>query len=193
MIIELISRIINLLFYPAKEWKAIAEENKSRKTVYRRYVVPLLCVMTVACIIGAWLYASRYYKFSPAYVIYRIFTLWTTLSAGLFTSAYLISEIMAEQVAKKDYRRDFALMAYSSGVVYLVIVFIELSPFKELAVLALYSCYLYWTGIPHVIQAEGRIQMIYGLLSFIIVLVTYFLMYFLFEKIFASIFGIIVV
>jgi hypothetical protein len=191
MIIELISRTINLLFYPVKEWKTIAEENKSRKTVYCRFVAPLLCVVTVACVTGAWLYASRYHKFSPRYVIYLIFTIWTTFSAGLYVSAFLVSEIMAQQVSKKDYSRDFALMAYSSSAVYLVIVIVALSPFRELLILAFYSFYLYWTGIPHMIQATGRIQMTYGLLSFVIVSITYLLMYFLFEKIFASIFGII--
>jgi hypothetical protein len=191
MINELLARLINLLFYPAREWKTIAEENKSRKTIYLRFVMPLLCLMTIACIIGAWLYASRRYQFSLSYVIYRIATLWASLSAGLFVSAFLVSEIMAQQEVTKDYNRDFALMAYSSSVVYIVIVLIELSPFKELIVLVFYSCYLYWTGIPRLIREESRIQMIYGLLSFVIIAFTYFLMYFLFEKIFASIFGII--
>ena len=184
-------RTINLLFYPSNEWKTIEEENRNRKTIYIRYVTPLLCIMTVACTIGACLYASRYHQFSLNYIIYRITTLWTTFSAGLFISAFLVSEIMAGHVKSKNYDRDFALMAYSSSVVYIVIIIIELSPFNELIVLAFYSCYLYWTGISHLVKAEGKLQTKYCLMSFIIIALTYSLIYFLFEKIFASTFGII--
>jgi uncharacterized membrane protein HdeD (DUF308 family) len=96
---------------------------------------------------------------------------------------------MAHQVGSKDHDRTFALMAYASGVVYLVIVMVALFPFfGELSVLAFYSCYLYWRGIPYLIQVQDRKQMIYGLLSFIIVILTYLLMFFFYGNVLNAIF-----
>ena len=183
----LLIRIFNLLFFPVIEFKIIAEENSSRKTVYRQFVVPLLCMMTIATIIGTWLATAREF-YTLGYIIYKIAILWTSLSAGLYISSYLLTEIMAQQTGQRNHNRDFALMAYSSGAVYSVIVIVALFPFfSELYLLAFYSCYLYWTGIPHLIQVEGRERMTYALLSVIIMMVTYTLMLFLFGKILKAI------
>jgi len=172
---------------PAKEWEAIAAENHSRKTVYARFVVPLLCAIAIACIVGTWLITSRE-LYSAAYVLCTIAILWTSLSSGLYFSAYVIAEIMAHQIESKDHDKSFALMAYASGAAYLVIIIVSLFPFfVELLVLAFYACYLYWQGIPHLIRIHDRKRMIYALFSFIIVLLIYSLMFFLFGKFFRAI------
>jgi len=171
------------MLYPAREWELIAAENNNRKTVYIRFVAPLLCLITITTLIGTWLYVSRE-KYSVAYVLYWIVFMWTSLSAGLYLSAFLIAEIMAHQVGKKDHDRSFALMAYASGAAYLTIAVVALlSSLNELIVLAFYACYLYWKGIPHLIQVDGQKQMIYGLFSFIIVLLVYLLMFFFFGNV----------
>ena len=176
-------RIRNLIFYPAKEWETIAVENNDRKTIYVRFVVPLLCLIAVATIIGTWLVASRE-VYSISYVCYKITFLWTSLSAGLYFSALIITEIMALQVNSKDHDLSFALMTYSSSAAYLVIAIVTLFPFfKELLVLVFYSCYLYWRGIPFILQIHGQKRMIYGLLSFFVVIAMYSLMFFFFGNV----------
>ena len=177
-------RIFNLLFFPAKEWKTISEENNSRETVYKHFVLPLLCIMTITTIIGTWIGTTReVYAFG--YVVYKIVVLWTSLSVGLYVSAYLVTEIMAQQLGNKNHNRDFALMAYSAGAAYIIIIVVSLFPFpffKMFLVLAFYSYYLYWTGIPHLVQVEGRERNFYGILSFVIMMITHILMFFLFGK-----------
>ena len=179
-------RVCNLMLYPAKEWKLIAAENHSRKTVYVQYVVPLLCLITIAIITGTWLATSRE-KYSGAYVLRTIAIMWTSLSAGLYLSAFVINEIMAHQTGTKNHKNSFVLMAYASGAAYLVIAIVALFPFfNELIVLAFYSCYLYWQGISQLIQIEGQKKMIYGILSFIIAVLVYFLAFFFFGNVFEA-------
>jgi len=150
-------------------------------------VLPMLCLTAFATVIGTWLYTSRE-MYSVGYVVYNIAILWTSISAGLYLSAFVISEIMAQQVGAKNQNRDFALLAYSSVAAYIVIIIVSWLPFfKEFLVLAFYSCYLYWTGIPHIINVEGQKRMIYTLLSFIIIAVVHFLMFFLFGNILRAI------
>ena len=188
VISRVIIRIRNLMLYPAKEWETIEVENSNRKTVYFRFVLPLLGLIAITTIIGTWLDTSREI-YSIGYVCCRIAILWTSLSAGLFVSAFVITEVMSAQVNSKDHNRSFALLAYSSGAAFLVIAIVAMFPFfKELLVLAFYSCYLYWQGIPFLIRIEGQKQMIYGLFSFIVVALIYLLMFFFFEKIMTSIF-----
>ena len=171
------------MLYPAKEWETIASENNDRKTVYLRFVVPLLCLITVATIIGTWLNTSRE-VYSSGFVLYRTTLLWASLSVGLYFSAFIITEIMDRQVGSKDHSRSFALMAYSSGAAYFVIALVALFPFfNEMLVLAFYFCYLYWRGIPYLIKVEGQKQMIYGLLSFIIIALIHLLIFFFFGNI----------
>jgi hypothetical protein len=183
IIFQIFTRIRNLLFYPAKEWEEIASENHNRQTIYRRFVAPLLFLITLATVIGTWLATSREH-YSAGYVVFIIAVMWAALSAGLYVSSFVIAEIMAHQVGSRNHLRVFALMAYSLGATYLVIAFVALIPFfSELAVLAFYSCYLYWRGIPYLIGVEGQKQMIYGILSFIVVVLVYLLMFFVFGKI----------
>ena len=171
------------MLYPEREWDRITTENNNRKTIYIRFVVPLLCLISIATVVGTWLATSRE-LYSAGYVIGKIVNLCVSLSAGLYFSAFVITEIMAQQVETKDHNKSFALMAYASGAVYLVIFIVALFPFfNELLVLAFYSCYLYWRGIPHLIPVSGQKQMIYALLSFIIVVLIYSLMFFFFGKI----------
>ena len=187
IIIHIFTRIRNLMFYPAKEWEAIAGENNNRMTVYIRFVAPLLGLIAITTIIGTWLSAPRE-VYSISYVCYLIAFLWTSLSAGLFLSAFVIAEIMAVQVNSKDHVRSFSLLAYSTGATYLVIALVTLFPFfREMLVLAFYSCYLYWQGIPLLIQVQDQKRMIYGLLSFIVVALIYLLTFFFFGKIWTAI------
>ena len=176
------------MLYPAREWKDIAAENNSRKMVYLRFVLPWLCLIAIATIVGTWLAASRE-EYSVWYVLYWIVFLWASLSAGLYLSAIVITEIMAHQMGVRDHNRDFALIAYASGAAYLVIAFVSLFRFfNELLILAFYSCYLFWRGIPYLIRINEQKQMIYGLLSFIIILLVHLLMFFLFGNVLKSIF-----
>ena len=175
------------MLYPAKEWKVIAAESSNRQVVFIRFVLPLLCLIAVATIIGTWLVTPRE-QYSASYVAYRIAILLTSLSAGLYLSAFVITEIMVHQMGSRNHHRAFALIAYASGTAYLVIAIVELFPFfSELLVLAFYSCYLYWRGIPHLIRVDGQKQMIYGLLSFIIMALIYSLMFFLFGNLWRAI------
>jgi hypothetical protein len=173
---------------PAKEWRVIAAENSTRKAVYVQFVVPLLYLIAFATIIGTWLDTSRE-VYSITFVFCKIAILWTSLSAGLYFSVFVITEIMVHQIGSKDHDCAFALMAYASGVAYLVITVVELFPFfSELLVLAFYSCYLYWRGIPRLIPVQGQKRMMYGLLSFIIVVLIYLLMFFFFGNVLNAIF-----
>ena len=187
IIFRTFTRIFNLMLHPAKEWEMIAAENNSRKTVFVQFVLPLLCMITIASIIGTWINTSRE-LYSVAYVLYWVGILWASLGAGLYFSAFLITELMAHQVETRDHNKSFALMAYATGAAYLTITIVSLFPFFfELLVLAFYACYLYWRGIPYLIRINGHKRMIYGLFSFIIVLLIYSLMFFFFEKVLRAI------
>jgi hypothetical protein len=178
------------MLHPAEEWETIAVENSIRNTVYMQFTVPLLCLMTVATIIGTWLDTPRE-VYSAAFVVCKIIVLWTSLSAGLYVSAFLVTEIMARRIGSKDHNRGFSLMAYASGAAYLVIIVVALFPFfSELLVLAFYSFYLYWRGVPRLIPVHDQKRMMYGLLSFIIVVLTHLFVFYFFGNILRAIFAI---
>ena len=187
IVFQIFTRVRNLMLHPAREWQEIAAKNNSRKTVYLRFVFPWLCLIGLTTIIGTWLATPRE-QYSVAFVLYRIVLLWASISAGLYGSAIVITEIMAHQMGSRDRNRDFALIAYASGAAYSVIAFVTLFPFfSELLILAFYSCYLFWQGIPYMIKVDDQKQMIYGLLSFIILLLVHFLMFFLFGNVLRAI------
>ena len=187
-LIHILSRIRNLLLHPAQEWPVIASENKSRKEVFRQFVLPLLCLISITIIIGSTLSTPRT-VFSVAYVICRVAFFISSLGIGLYISSYLIAEIMSRQLGGPKYARIFSLMAYSCGPAFLVIAVVELFPFfSELIILSLYSCYLYWKGIPAVLQIQGQKQTTMTILSLVIIAVVFCLAFYFFGHIFRALF-----
>ena len=187
---RLFTRCFNLMFHPAREWKEIEAENNNRKVVYIRFVVPLLCLMTIAIIICTWLYTPSV-LYTTGYVVHRITFLWVSLSTALYISTFAITEIMAQQLGSKNYDRIFTLIAYSLSAVYLAYIINDLFPlFGGLIfiVLGLYSCYLYWLGNSHLIHIKGKKQTIYGLSTLIITVLIHLEIFFYFGKVFEVIF-----
>ena len=147
-------------------------------------MVPLLCLMAVATVYGTWLYTPRD-DYTAWYVIRRILWLSLSLCTGLFASAFVVTEIMANKVGAKDHNKGFALMANAAVAAYLAIITVELFPFiKEFLILALYSCYLYWVGLPKIMQLERKLRVIHGMLAVLITVLMHSLLFFLFYKIF---------
>ena len=179
---RLFKRIINLLLFPAKEWQEIAVENHSRKTVYLKFMAPLLCATSISVMAGACLYLFHELRS----VVFWVATLCSSFSAGCFLSAFFVTEIMGNELGKREHRVDFALMAYSLGAAFIVVIIVFLSPFREFVVLALYSCYLYWQGIPHMVRIEGQKQIKYALVSLFVSVLIFSLVFFLFGKIFSA-------
>ena len=176
--------IRNLLLQPGAQWAAIASENKSIKTVFREFVFPLLMLIAVCVLLGSVLFASRI-DFSAIYVVKRIFLLLASLSAGLYLSAFLINTTMIH-LCQRNMQGVFALMAYSSGIAMLLIAMVELVPFpylKELMVLAFYSIFLYWCGIPAILDIPAGKRGAFIVLSVIVAAAGYALPFFLFSKI----------
>ncbi|MDR2039067.1 MAG: YIP1 family protein [Bacteroidales bacterium] len=181
-------RIRNLLLHPATEWEAIASEDEERTTVFKRFIVPLFCLIVVCCIVGSLLFASRMY-FSFGYVVQKVAVLLLSLSTGLYISSFLINETMFLLTGTKNPNQVFSLLAYSSGVVYLVISVVELFPFfNELLVLSLYSIYLYWRGIHHLLKIPVDKQITFIILSFVVMVLVYLLAFYFFGNIMKAIF-----
>jgi hypothetical protein len=184
---KMMVRVCNLMLYPDREWRLIADENNSRRMVYLRFLLPLLWLIAIATVIGTWLATPRD-QYSVAFVLRKIVLLWMSISIGLYFAAFIVTEIMALQTEQRNHHRTFALMVYSSGAACLVVATVELFPFfNELLVLAFYSCYLYWRGIQYLIEIEGEKQVIYTLLSFIIMALALLLMFFFFGNVLRAI------
>ncbi|MDR3094225.1 MAG: YIP1 family protein [Bacteroidales bacterium] len=176
--------IRNLLIQPSVQWAAIASENKSIKRVFCGFVFPLLLLIAVCVLLGSVLFASRI-DFSAVSVVKRMLLLFASLSAGLYLSAFLINTTMIH-LCQRNIQGVFALMAYSSSVAMLLIAMVELLPFpylKELLVLMFYSVFLYWRGIPAILDIPAGKRGAFIVLSVVTSAAGYALPFFLFSKI----------
>ena len=183
---RLFLRIINLLLFPTKEWSEIAAKNDARKATFLRIVAPLLGLMAVATVFGTWLYTSREI-YSLKYVMYRVVVLWTATIVGLYVSAFVATEIMTQKAGVKDHAKGFALMANAAIAAYLALMIVALFPFfKEFLVLSFYSIYLYWLGIPAMMQIDKEKQTAFAALALVITAVVHLFVYFLFGNIFKA-------
>jgi hypothetical protein len=185
----IISLIYGLLLRPDKQWADIVAANKNEKSVFVSFVVPLLCLLAVCTVIGSVLYDSRM-DFSFGYMVRKIAVPLCSLSLGLYLSAFLVNVLMTTlHIGPRNLQKIFGLMAYAFSVACLVICMVALFPFfKELLVLSFFSVYLYWRGIPYMLDIPENNRPAFLALSLVVLALVYALAFYFFKQILSAIF-----
>jgi hypothetical protein len=146
----IVGRAKAILFSPRDEWPRIAGETDSVRQVFTGYVVPLVAIGPLAALIGGQLfgYGALGFSYHPS-LTFSLTTAITTYVLGL-ASIFLIGWIANFLASKfggtENFGRAFKLCAYSFTAAWLAGVFQLIPSLGILALLGLYSLYLFYLG-----------------------------------------------
>jgi len=146
---KLYNRSLSLLSSPVKEWEMIREENKSVRDIKRSVLFPYGILISVFTFFGT-LFS---YLHSPAFTSFYLLILalieFIVIYLHTVFSAWILYKLAANMDETNTKRKVFTLVNYSYIPFYLLLAITKLLPPLMLIIVgSAYSIYIFWRGLP---------------------------------------------
>jgi hypothetical protein len=161
-------RVLSLLRRPRLEWPLIAEEVGGIRSLYFRYVIPLVVIGPLCGYIGELLFGvkmgalvfppdpiSAGFGAAAAILLHLI---------GIYVTSRVIDALAPSFGGEANPARAFKVAVYSATPVWLAGVFALYPPLWVLGVVGLYSIYLVYRGLPILMRTNTPRPWLYALL-----------------------------
>lgn len=163
---HVIQRAKQLILSPKTEWPVIAAESSSSLEILKKYLMYLIAIPALAQFLG-FLFAGRIGFFSGLIwaIIYYVLTI-----LSLYVMAFVVHLLAPSFNAIKDDQAAFRLVAYSATPFFVASIFNIIPGLGILSILGLYGIYLFYVGLPEILQCPQNKALIYTILSFVIMI-----------------------
>ncbi len=185
-----VDRAKGIILNPKNEWGVIAGEEPNIGQILTGYVLPLALIPTIATILGFGLIGRGMFV-SFSYGLASGLVAFVSAFVIVYVAAYVIDFLAPNFDSEKGLGRAVQLVAYSytpawvAGILYLI------PSLGWLVMLAsLYSLYVMYLGLPPLMKTPQDKQIIYLVVSIIVVIVLYAIAGMVLGLIFYSIFGV---
>lgn len=149
---SLVDRARNIIMRPNLEWPVIDTEPSTIADIYRSYVVILAAIGPLATAIGQLVFGYRFlgivYRPSPTHVVADAIVRYLLSLAMVYVLALIIEALAPTFGGTKNRLAAFKVAAYGTTASWLAGIFAIIPALSFLALLGLYSLYLYYTGLP---------------------------------------------
>jgi len=171
----LVERARAILVSPKDEWPKIAGEGNSTRDIFMGYVVPLAAIGPVAALVGGQLFGFGVLGFSYQPSLIGGLTMAVTSYVLALVSIFLVSWIasfLADKFGGKvDFARAFKLCAYSFTAAWVVAIFQLIPSLSILALLGLYSLYLFYLGATPMMAVPQEKAAIYTAVTVVVAII----------------------
>ena len=172
-------RITNILTNPKEEWAIIATESADVVTLYKEYIMLLAAIPAIAGFIGMTIVGIP----APFLGTIRLGLVsgfvHLVVSYVLTLVSYLVAAIVIEKLAPNFESRGnlpqaLKLVAYASTPVWIAGVLTVYPPLSMLLLIAcIYAIYLFYLGLPYVMQTPPDKALVYTVASAVTLIVAY--------------------
>jgi uncharacterized membrane protein len=171
------SRITNILTKPNEEWPVIAQEQTDVPTLFTGYILILAAIPAVASFLGNSLigvsvpFVGRIRWGIGAGLTYLVLQYVLTL-VSVYLSAFVIEKLAPSFGSKGDTVQALKLVAYAYTPAWVAGVLGIIPMLGILVALAsLYGIYLFYVGLPHMMQTPADKVIPYMLVSAVVIIV----------------------
>lgn len=190
---NLIDRVKNILLKPKQEWQTISQEQPNVPAIITNYVLPLALVAAVATFVGLALIGTSTgifrYKSTDLGLYYGIRVLVGSIGS-VFLSAFVIDILAPNFGSEKNMDRSIQLVAYSFTPTLLGGIFSIIPSLAVLGMLTgIYGLYLLYIGLPPIKKTKEDQHGTYFVVSLLVMVVVYMIVFYIIGKILAAIFG----
>lgn len=155
----IIDRAKGIILNPKKEWQSIKGEQKSNKELLLYYALPLIVLAVLTGFIGSWsLSIAVYQLISPL--------------LGIIVASYVINELAEKFNSTKKLNNAFKLVVYAATPSLLAAIIANLSFLLSwVSLFGLYSIYLFWIGIPQMMDTPHDKRLGYVLAAALVIII----------------------
>lgn len=178
--IDLKTRVINILTKPAAEWPVIAAEPTDVATLYKQYIMPLAAIPAVSTFIGHTVFGVYVpilgtIRTGPVRGISLLIVTYVLTLAGVYISALVIEKLAPTFKSSGTTIDALKLVAYASTAGWVAGILNIVPALLVLALLAgLYSIYLFYLGLPVLMKTPADQVIVYMLVSAVVIILVYF-------------------
>jgi hypothetical protein len=186
------TRAKNMLTSPASEWRVIALETATPRSLLVSFVMPMALIPAIACFIGYSLVGIDAVAYRIGGISWGFFMGADSLVSSLivyFSSIYIVNALAPAFHATRDLGRSSQLVAYSYTAVWVSGIFYLYPPIAKLAVISLFGVYLFYLGLPALKSMPDDQRVPYTIASAILMIIVRFLTELLISNLFYVITG----
>jgi hypothetical protein len=176
---DLVPRVTNILTKPKQEWPVIASEVTDVVTLYKEYIVLLAAVPAICSFIGMTVIGVPVPFFGTMRVgvasgLTSLIVRYVLSLASVYAAAFIIEKLAPTFQSRGDTIQALKLVAYASTPAWVAGVLGLFPPLVALGILAgLYGVYLFYLGLPHLMQTPPDKVIPYMIVSAIVIIVLY--------------------
>jgi ABC-type multidrug transport system permease subunit len=169
--VDIIQRVKNLMLTPKPEWQTIHGERLSIQEIYLQYLMLIAALPAVGQLLSIW----RHGSFNNA--LRMAITSFVASLIGAYVCALVIDYLAPNFASTRNKNHAFKLVAYAATPSLIVSVLAFVPNIGALAALAgaVYTIYLFYLGLPILMETPQENIVPYMLIAFAVVLITYYL------------------
>jgi Yip1 domain len=187
-----IGRAKNILLSPASEWRVIAREKSTPRSLLLGYVLPMALIPALACFIGYSVVGIDAVAYRIGGISWGLFMGTDSLVSSLivyFSGTYIVNALAPAFHTSRDLGRSSQLVAYSYTAVWVSGIFYLYPPVAKLAVISLFGVYLFYLGLPALKSMPDDQRVPYTIASAILMIIVRFVAELLIANLFYVITG----
>ncbi len=183
---NIFNRCVDLIVRPKEEWKRIKEENLTTFQLFRDFLIPLIGVSVVASMIGGSIRMTEVGVDSQVLIIEGLRE-FLSLMTSIILSIFIVNELMKTYGGEKNIDVAANLVIYSYVPVLLVSIILGLSAWLYiLGLFSLYLFYIFFQGVPIMLQLPPERQSNFSALSAMTILMIYLMVSFVISSVFKT-------
>ncbi|OJY66999.1 MAG: hypothetical protein BGP16_17435 [Sphingobium sp. 66-54] len=166
-----------IILKPKEEWPVIERETASSGEIFTRYALPLAAIGPVATFLGGQIfgYGAFGVSFKPSLIggLSQAVISYVLSLVGLFVICFVADKLAPNFGGQASSRNAFKLVVYSMTAGWLASIFGLIPSLSILAVVGLYSFYLFYTGAGPLMKIPADKTLTYTIVTVICVIVLY--------------------
>ena len=189
---NLIDRAKNILMSPKTEWLVVDTETATPGSLLTSYVVPMALIGAIAAFIGYGFIGLNIFGVKIAGINWGIaqgVTILVSAIVSYFISTYVIDALAPSFASEKNINKSAQLVAYASTAAWVAGIFQILPSLGILAILGLYSVYLFYVGLPIMKKTPDDKKIVYMIVSALVIIVVGFVINMILLKVVYAILG----
>lgn len=177
--IDLKTRVINILTKPAAEWPVIAAEPTDVATLYKQYIMPLAAIPAIATFIGHTVFGVYVpilgtIRTGPVRGLSLLIVTYVLTLASVYISALVIEKLAPTFKSSGTTMDALKLVAYASTAAWLAGILNIVPALAVIGMLAgLYSIYLFYLGLPVLMKTPADQVIVYMIVSAVVIILVY--------------------
>ncbi len=179
-------RTRSLLTRPQQAWREIDYEKGHKQDAILDYLLPMSIVVGVSTMLGSLFFASIEDSVSIGYIFVNGLISFLIVFLEAYFAGWLISEMTESFDPSVNSNTIFNLVIYSHAPFFLALAVCRLFPqLMFLMITGIYSFFVFWLGISHLLKIEDDKKLIFLFLSSLIMILIFLMLTVIFNSMYS--------